>query len=348
LWELGDLENAMACCRRAIALDQSHVRAHANLGLLLLSTGDFEHGWRENEWRLALPKGKSQCSRPLPSGASAAGQTILLRAEQGFGDTIQFLRYLPLVRERLQARSVILECPSALARLVLQSDSWDAEIVVAQNGAPYPLASFDHDIPLFSLPVAMERFEPLAMTKPYLWAASELRNRWASRLDRTSTWRVGVAWAGSPNHNRDRQRSIKLEKWRPILSAAGVTFYSLQLGQDATQAQEFRGSGPIDLTGHITDFADTAALLAELDLVVCVDTSIAHLAGAMSKPVWTLLPFVPDWRWGLEREDTPWYPTMRLFRQPKAGDWDSVIQRVAAELRVFCSQPRLGPSFATS
>jgi ADP-heptose:LPS heptosyltransferase len=175
------------------------------------------------------------------------------------------------------------------------------------------------------------------MTTAYLRADPELRRAWRERIALSGACRVGLVWAGNPENDRDHLRSLRAESFRPVLAEPGFQFYSLQVGPQGRQARPLEGADLIDLTSHIVDFADTAALVAELDLVITVDTAIAHLAGAMAKPVWTMLPFVPDWRWRMDGDATPWYPTMRLFRQPTLGDWDAVIKRIAAELRLLRS-----------
>ena len=208
----------------------------------------------------------------------------------------------------------------------------DAEIIARQTPDETPLPQFDRHIPLHSLPLALGLFEPQHPAHPYLRADPEMRAVWRQRIGPAPVFRVGLAWAGNRGRRHLHRRSIPCEKLLPLFRVPGVTFHSLQTNAPDSDHARLAGAGLTDLTSHITDFADTAALISELDLVISVDTSVAHLAGALGKPVWTLLPFVPDWRWGIEREDTPWYPTMRLFRQPAMGDWDSVIQRVAGEL----------------
>jgi hypothetical protein len=282
-------------------------------------------------------------SAPQWSGAAAPGKTILVHAEQGIGDTIQFLRYVPFVLERACVSRVIFECSPELLRLFNQNNIRNVEIVARQHWEAAASLPFDCHVPLLSLPLALEMFEPHSEVKPYLHAEEDLCATWRQRLGQNRVLRVGLAWAGNPMHRHDHRRTIYFEKLLPILRVPDVSFYNLQIGMPHTLSMQFVASGLLDLTEGICDFADTAALIAELDLVITVDTAVAHLAGALGRPVWTLLPFMPDWRWGLKREDTPWYSTMRLFRQPKAGDWESVIARVAGELhalsvnRTFCA-----------
>jgi hypothetical protein len=251
----------------------------------------------------------------------------LLHAEQGVGDAIQFLRYVPMAVERARAARVILECPSSLTRLIAQSGEWGAEIIARQSWDGAGLPAFGLHLPLLSLPFALGVYEPLRMPQPYLRASPEARYACRSLLA-ADGFRVGLVWAGNPRHQEDRRRSMAFEQLLPLLRVPNVHFYSLQI-----EPRSPADAVVSDLAPHLTDFAETAAMVSELDLVICVDTAVAHLAGALGRPVWTLLPFVPDWRWGLEREDATWYPTMRLFRQRKAGDWEDVIRRVSEALR---------------
>jgi len=329
----GLLREAIASYRRALELRSDLVIVRWNLSLLLLLLGQWEEGWREHEWRLRcldLMCARYHASATRWNGEPIFGKTLLIHAEQGFGDTIQFMRYVPLVREYSQAARVIVECQPALMRLLTQGGAWNAALVAHREDQEAAPPEFDVHLPMHSLPLAMAMFEPLAMAGPYLRADQELRVAWRERL-RTG-FRVGIAWAGNATHKDDGRRSMAFEKLAPLLRVEGATFYSLQLGVSGNIAPI------VDLTSHLADFADTAALVAELDLVISVDTAVVHLAGALGRPVWTLVAALPDWRWGLEREDTPWYPTMRLFRQRTPGDWDEVIARVAAELAALLAR----------
>jgi hypothetical protein len=253
---------------------------------------------------------------------------LLLHTEQGLGDAIQFIRYLPLVAQR--GGRIIIECQAELQRLFQTMDErW--QIVV--RGQPLP--AFDLHCPLLSLPrVFGTDLANVPNIVPYLHADAQDVRRWQHRLaGHSPNVKVGLAWAGSPTHKNDRNRSMKLATLAPLGQLSGVCLFSLQKGAAAAEAKTPPdGMKMIDWTDELYDFADTAALIANLDLVIAVDTAVVHLSGAMGKPVWTLLPFVPDWRWLLQREDSPWYPSMRLFRQPRIGDWDSVITRVVDAL----------------
>jgi tetratricopeptide (TPR) repeat protein len=325
-------DEAIDCCRRAIAGREDYAAAHANLALVLLLLGKWRDGWREYEWRYrstTFPNAHRFAAGPHWDGSDLNGRTILLRFEQGVGDTIQFVRYLPQVIAR--GGSVILEVPLELRRL-LEGENSCGVAVITENAVPLP--PFDVLLPLMSLPHVLGDFDLDAIPKPpYLKADPTLQRQWQTRLSEDKQRKIGLAWAGNPKHQRDRSRSIQLSMFAPLADER-LRFYSLQFGPPAAQASSPpAGMKLIDMTGDIRDFADTAALLAELDLIISVDTAVAHLAGAMGKPVWLLLPLVPDFRWLLERTDTPWYPTMRLFRQKIDGDWNEPISRIAQELR---------------
>jgi len=336
LFQKGEFARALASYNEASAHQPDFAAAHWKRGLLLLLLGRYEEGWNEMEWRWASGGPAIGGGPPLRrwKGAPAVGQTILVHPEQGYGDTLHLLRYAPLVRAHAGARHVILNVPHSLGRLLRSSGEWNAEVVARKSADEGPLLPFHQHVPLTSLPLALRRFEPLPMMQPYLRADPQLCDAWQARLGPVEGLRVGLAWAGNPQYVDDADRSIAFARLEPLLNTPGVRFYSLQI--TPRPAPDPRVT---DLTPDITDFADTAALMSGLDLVISVDTAIAHLAGALGRPVWTLIRSVPDWRWGLGREDTPWYPTMRLFRQRVAGDWDELIGRVAAELRV-CHEKR--------
>ncbi len=330
LREMGMLDEARTAYRRAIALKPGYPEAHHNLALLLLLQGEFLEGWNEFEWRWRCKQFLSPrrtFGQAQWDGSDLAARTILLHAEQGFGDTIQLVRYVPLVAAR--GGQVVLEAAPELRRL-LQGTRGIARWVDAGDALP----PFDVHCPLLSLPMAFgTTLQNIPHTVPYVQADAEGVERWRKELSGDGRRKVGLAWAGEPTHGNDRNRSLSLSALAPLADAKGVTFYSLQKGDAAKQATNPpAGMELIDRTAELTDFADTAAFIANLDLVISVDTAVAHLAGAMGKPVWTLLPFVPDWRWLMQREDSPWYPTMRLCRQRGRGDWGSVISRVAEAL----------------
>ncbi|MGD0540893.1 MAG: tetratricopeptide repeat protein, partial [Tepidisphaeraceae bacterium] len=330
LWATGRQDEAIAAYRRAIRFKNEFSEAHYNLSVSLLLKGEFEDGWREYEYRLHGKDYASRpriCSQPQWNGEELHGRTILLDAEQGYGDVIQFIRYVPDVVSR--GGRVILMGYVEQVRL-LQCVPGIAQIFTRNPPPP-----FDVYCPLASLPRALgTRLESIPANVPYLKADPAVAEAWGKKLGpRTDRLRVGLVWAGRPTHKRDRERSVSLSQLAPLAAAGGITFYSLQIGESASQATHPPpGMELLDLTAELRDFAETAGLISHLDLVVTVDTSVAHLAGAMGKPVWVMLSFVPDWRWLLDRGDSPWYPSMRLFRQTTPGQWDDVVQRVAHEI----------------
>jgi tetratricopeptide (TPR) repeat protein len=332
LHSLGKPAEAMGCYRQALALKLGFAAARYNLGLSLLQLGQYEEGWREYEYRPEGAHAPQRFSQPLWTGERAEGRTILICNEQGYGDTIQFARYVSLVKARSGAHRVVLETQPPLARLFAQNGGFEAEIAPGRNLEEITLPPFDFHVSLLSLPLALQQFEPL-QKESYLHANPELRHTWHQKLAVRSGIRVGLVWAGSPLHRQNRRRSMRAEQFQPLLQIPGLELYSLQGGPESAQGQALAEAGLIDLTAGIADFADTAAILAELDLIITVDTAIAHLAGALGRPVWLLLPFPAEWRWGMAGEATPWYPSMRLFRQPAPGDWETVVQRVESELR---------------
>jgi len=325
----GRLDQAVAAYRRAIALKPDLADGHWNLALALLARGDFAEGWEEYEWRWDCTEARGSRRKFRQAewdGGPLHGRTILLHAEQGLGDTIQFIRYLPLVVRR--GGRVRVECQPLLERL-LQAMAGD--ITVVARGQPLP--EFDVHCPLMSLPRVLATTLPTIPGQvPYLHASAQSAKWWRNRLaNHGPAIKVGLIWAGNPQHKNDRNRSIKLATLAPLAQVSSVDFYSLQKGAAAAQSPP-PGMNLSDPSDDLKDFIDTAGLIANLDLVIAVDTAVAHLAGAMGKPVWTLLPYAPDWRWLRDRTDSPWYPTMRLFRQSAIGDWAGVIQQVTAAL----------------
>jgi tetratricopeptide (TPR) repeat protein len=323
-YELKRLGEALTDFDKAIALKPQYAHAHWNRAQLRLLTGDFDRGWAEHEWRLQSNAFlQRDFPQPLWLGNEAIdGKTILLHAEQGLGDTIQFCRYVPLVAER--GARVILEVQDPLRRLV--SGLAGAAQIISKGD---PLPAFDCQCPLLSLPLALQtRLETVPSRMPYLHALPEASNDWAALLGPKSRPRIGIAWSGNPGHRKDQDRSISLHALLPLLTV-DATFVSLQKDVRPAEVALLDRTGEIlDFATSLNDFSDTAALLSRLDLVVTVDTSIAHLAGALGKPVWVLLSYVPDWRWLLDRDDSPWYPTARLFRQDDSRTWDGAITRV--------------------
>lgn len=321
---LGDCDGAIAALDHALAIDPELAEANWNKALALLLAGRLGEAWELYEWRWRAVKGLSmpQIDRPLWDGGSGRSRTILIRCEQGYGDAMQFVRYLPMVRER--GWRIVLECPPKLERLFAVSRLADA---VISFGAQRP--AFDAWLPVMSLPrVHRTEVATIPCAGPYLSIPTPPRHG-----VRDSRLRVGIVWQGSLTNGRGRFRSSMLADLAPLGRIPGVSLCSMQSQiSDEDRLLLERLSIP-DLESGLLDFAETAAVVQALDLVITVDTAMAHLAGALGRPVWTLLSAFPDWRWMLDREDSPWYPTMRLFRQRRAGDWTTVVQEVASALR---------------
>jgi tetratricopeptide (TPR) repeat protein len=334
LYAQGKLDDAAACFRRAIDLEPELADAHANRSILWLLQGDFERGWPEYEWRWKLnsldPGGGSQAPW---DGSPLDGKAILVIADQALGDTIQFIRLAPLVQARGGRVLAMVQPP-------LRQILWSApgiDHIVVQGEEPPP---FDTYIPLASLPSYLlpRSLEALPANVPYLSAAPALVDQWRDELASLPGFKIGIGWQGSRQNATDRRRSLPLVLFEALAQVPGVTLVSLQSGQGTEQiaalADRFR---VIDfgarLDAEAGPFMDTAAIMQHLDLVVTCDSAVAHLAGALGVPVWIALMLTPDWRWLLERDDSPWYPSARLFRQTKVGDWPDVFERMAAVLR---------------
>ena len=347
-------EEAEQCCREALTISPGYPEAHANLALALLMTGRLEEGWREYEARWQIEAaGGTVLTLPQPrwTGQVLNGAAVLLYAEQGFGDTLQFCRYAPMVAAA--GGRVFLVVPRALRRLMTTLDGVDDVLTEEDHVVP----PFDYHCPLLSLPLAFNTgMETIPAPVAYL---SGDQAPWRGFLDGLVGLKVGVAWAGKSRTEQphaaaiDKRRSMQLAGMAKLFAVPDCSFVSLQLGPPARQMQlvpaEMR---PHDVSDRLTDWADTAGLIAGLDLVITVDTAVAHLAGALGKPVWMLNRFDTCWRWFLDRDDTPWYPTMRQFRQSSRGDWIGVIKRVQqalvdhVRLRTLEPQPHIAASLA--
>ncbi|HEX4053117.1 MAG TPA: tetratricopeptide repeat-containing glycosyltransferase family protein [Tepidisphaeraceae bacterium] len=327
---MGKYDQALASLKRSVALRPAYAEGHWSLGHLMLLVGDFANGWVEYEWRTKLPDivRPRNFSPPPWKGEKLNGRTILLHAEQGFGDTLQFIRYLPLVLER--GGRVVVECPLELGT-VLRGVDGIAEIYTQGQTLP----PFDTHCSIMSLPLTFgTTLQTIPAKVPYLNVPSDRVAAWRERLgEKDDRLRVGLVWAGGPQHKDDKRRSMRLEQLAPLSEVKSARFYSLQKGPPASQAAAPPpGMQLINWTDDLHDYVETAALMANLDLIISVDTSIAHLAGALGKPVWVLLPFAPDWRWMLNRADSPWYPTMRLYRQANPENWADVMAEVVRNL----------------
>jgi tetratricopeptide (TPR) repeat protein len=364
LHELGKLDEALTLYERALAANPQHAGSHINSGFLWLVRGDFVRGWSEFEWRWRTTEMPGYSfHQPRWNGESLAGKTILLYAEQGLGDTLQFIRYASLVKTT--GPTIIVECQPPLQRLLAGSRGIDRLIT---RGTPFP--TFDVHAPLLSLPAILNTtLTNIPAPIPYLNTEATLFNDWRTELSEVRSpmsrqsgvrspvsevrshsadiglrtpdtgrfFRVGIAWQGNPGRPDDAHRSIPLSYFARLSRVPGVHFVSLQKGPGTEQLSALaNGFAMLDLSSRLDEtagpFMDTAAVMKNVDLVIAADTAVPHLAGALGIPVWLALSLVPDWRWLLERQDSPWYPTMRLFRQTRYGQWDDVFDRIAAEL----------------
>ena len=338
----GEIDAAIEAYERAVATpgglgsgdrwsaSEQEFNARWNYAMALLLRGEFERGWRMYEVRNRRngPGLRAEFGERMWSGEELRGTTILLLEEQGLGDTIHFVRYAPMLAAR--DANVVLRCPAALKTLMEGQTGFD-EVVVPGEAIP----TFDFYCPLMSLPYHFKtKAESIPANVPYLTSDPDRVRQWARELEGCDgRLRVGLVWAGNPKYVNDRDRSMPFSAIETLADVKGVAWFSLQKGARAADVRNVPSRIAIsDLSDRLKDFAETAAVIANLDLVISVDTAVAHLAGALGKPVWTLLPRVPDWRWQLERDDSPWYPTMRLFRQKAWGDWEGLMAEVAKNL----------------
>jgi Flp pilus assembly protein TadD len=337
LFESGRPDEAAACLRHAVTLAPHHAEAHSYLAMALLAQGHLPEGFAEFEWRRAL-LGFPSLPDTIPEwrGGMLTGRTILLYGEQGLGDVLQFVRYASIAAA--VGAKVVLQAPRPLVRLLASVPGVTQVIAEGQ-----PLPPVDCHLPLLSMPLVVgTRLETIPTNIPYLRPDPAEMAEWAERLRDIQGLKVGLVWSGNPRpedraaHLVDRRRSLPLSAFAPLAAIPGVTFVSLQKGEPAAQTRTPPpGMALVDHTDAITDFAHTAALVANLDLVISVDTSVAHLAGALNKPVWILSRYDSCWRWLRNRPDSPWYPSARVFGQTTPGDWDSVMARLAEALRQF-------------
>jgi tetratricopeptide (TPR) repeat protein len=329
---LGRNEEAMGCLDRALAIDPGHAMAHYSRALLLLAAGDYAEGWKEYEWRWRLEDGLGAPARrfkqPIWDGRDLGDGALLLHGELAMGEPLQFVRYARLAAER--CGSVIIECAPRLKELLQGVEGVDRAI-----GPDEPPPTFAAHAPLHSLPrIFGTTLRNVPWEGPYIHAEPARAAHWRSLIEPTGRGllKVGVVWSGNPRNPYNRDRSISLDELAPLHGVPGAAFYCLQTGEAAAQMQR-SALRLVDLTPHERDFRDTVACISQLDLVVTVDTMISALAGAMGVRVWVLLNRVPDWRHHLERADNPWYPSMRLYRQERQGDWSNVVKRVVEDLR---------------
>jgi tetratricopeptide (TPR) repeat protein len=329
----GRFTEALACFEKTLQLNPEHAGAHHNRSLIKLLRGELEEGWAEYEWRWKCPEFTLPPFRkPLWDGSDFTGKRILLHTEQGIGDSLQFVRYALLVKAR--GGTVWLACPQNLVQLLSTCKGIDR--VLAKGG---PIPDFEIHAPLLSLPHILKTTrDAIPAGVPYLFAEPSLIEKWRQELNAMREFKIGICWQGSPQYREDRFRSFPLAYFEPIARVEGIRLYSLQKGPGTEQLRTFGGRFPVTDLGTSLDqntgaFVETAAVLKNLDLVISADSALGHLAGALGVPAWLAIPFVPDWRWTLYGETTPWYPTVRLFRQSEFDKWQSVFARMAAELQ---------------
>ncbi len=336
-YERLETEECIRAARRAIQLKPDMPEAHMRLGQTLLLTGSFADGWNEYEWRYQISGAQPlmpKSDKPQWNGDTLAdNQTLLLVADQGYGDVIMFARYLPWAFER--AKSVAVATSAELADL-LKRHYPQATYFSRWDQAP-PFVAY---CPFSGLPrLQGTRLETIPDPGPYIHTLPDKVAQWRERLDAllpAGHKRIGIAWAGRPTHNNDRNRSITLETLAPFGQVPGVVYVALQKGPAAAQVATWRGPAPlVGLDAQIETFDDTGAILQNIDLLVCVDTSLGHLAGAAGRPAWIMLPYAPDWRWLMQREASPWYSSLRLLRQPGPKAWAPLIERVTKEIAGF-------------
>jgi tetratricopeptide (TPR) repeat protein/ADP-heptose:LPS heptosyltransferase len=332
------LVEGLASFDEAIRIRADFADAHLNRALALLHLGDLERGWEEYEWRKkAKNAGPRVYTQPEWQGEPLAGKTILVHAEQGMGDTIQFVRYLPLLKD--QGARVIFECQAALIPLLKSMQGIDEFMSAGTDPPP-----FDWQMPIFSLPLRMTTsLQTIPQTTPYLFPEPTRVEYWKQELAGDESFKIGIAWQGNPQLADDKLRSVALKEFAALADMPGVQLYSLQKGPGSEQLAEQSWSC-IDLASRLDPpgeaFLDTAAVMAQLDLVITVDTATAHLAGALNVPVWIALMYAADWRWLLDRGDSPWYPSARLFRQPFAGNWGDVFAAMRRALLPLLAERR--------
>ena len=323
------LAEAAAYFNQALRLKPDSGEVHFNLAYIWLMQGQFERGWAEFEWRFRRPETPARnLGRPVWNGEPLNGRTILLHFEQGLGDTIQFIRFAPLVKR--SGGTVIVECQPSLVPLLERCAGVDR---VVASGSTLP--PFDVSAALMSLPFLLRTtLDTVPAVIPYLRVSADREEFWRKRLADLGGLKAGIVWRGSPNHQGDRLRSMALSAFAPLARVPDVNLVSLQHGPGSEELSNWTERNAIvDLGTQFESFAETAAAMANLDLVISVDTAVVHCAGALGVPTWVLLRAAPDYRWMLGRRDSPWYPTVRLFRQARWGDWSGVINEVAAALR---------------
>jgi hypothetical protein len=327
---MGDYPRAVDCFEKSLASKDGNVDVLWDRSLTRLVMGDFDRGWPEYEVRWRLKQNPPRrFPFPLWEGQENRTVSLLVHHEQGLGDTIQFCRYLPMVAPRVGR--LVFECQAELARLMTCLPGV-AEVI--PSGRPTPAC--DYHVPLLNLPRFLRtNFDNIPAEIPYLQPPPGIMTPTIHRPHGTKL-AVGIVWAGKPSHNNDKNRSTTLERFLCLADLPGVALYSLQKGLRTADIQTLGAQALVtDIGSRLSDFAETALLLAQLDLIVAVDTAVVHLAGALGIPTFVVVPYTPDWRWLRGRDDTPWYPTLRLFRQPQPREWDSVFDRVRAAVQAL-------------
>ncbi len=331
---LAGYERTIFHYRQALTFKPNDADTHSNLGMAMLQTGCYEQGWKEYSWRLRKVAWiESYRDVPMWDGSQLEGRRLLVRSEQGFGDNIQFVRYLPMAKER--GAKIILATYNPLVELMKTAKGCD--VVVSENDS----ILFDVFCPLMELPrIVQTKADTIPANVPYLHADPSRAARWTDRIS-PDQLNVGIVWGASPLDKRAQARSCRLSDFVRLAENPNVRLWGLQKGPAAEQVRQLPPTSPIiNLGDEFSDFADTAGAIANMDLVISVDTSVLHLAGALGKPVWALTLFSPDWRWMSGGTTNPWYPTMRMFRQSKAGCWRDVFEKVDQALGQLASQRR--------
>jgi len=333
LQAMNDVSSAVGYFRRAIEIRPDFAQAHFNYAIACLLSGDYINGWREYEWGFVTGQ------RSVPDmkmrkweGQSLENMHLLIIAEQGVGDTIQFLRFLPELKS--QGAVITLQCAMSLERLL--SHHYFIDNVIPSSDAY--AGDADYYIPMMSLPAVLDiELNGIPASIPYMMTEITALRAWKKKLGNVGKFKAGIVWAGNPEHENDTNRSCLLQDFSNILNISNIAFYSLQIGKASQQIDMTMSSKLHNLENEINDYADTAAIVSLMDIIITVDTSVAHLAGALGKPVFLLLPFAPDWRWLLNRQDSPWYPTIKIFRQDKPCNWEAVFNIVKVELEALLS-----------